>query len=105
MIITMALHPTGHVAAAQLDQTIRMLIFVRTLALACIPCNLGAWGLSRRGQYARLNIVGLVLCLQGQRDRYRARGACHSQRTERIVASAGSRATSDVADVFALTFS
>ena len=48
MIITMVLHPTGHVAAAQAEQMIRMLIGVHGLALACLPLMfLGTWGLSR----------------------------------------------------------
>jgi hypothetical protein len=49
MIITMVLHPSGHIAAAQMERTIRMLIAVHSLALACLPIVfLGAWGLSRR---------------------------------------------------------
>lgn len=63
MIITMALHPTGHIVAAQLEPTIRMLILVHALALACVPVVfLGAWGLSRRlAGPDRLAVVGLVL--------------------------------------------
>jgi hypothetical protein len=34
IIITMSLHPTGHVAAAQVEPMIRMLIAVHALALA-----------------------------------------------------------------------
>ena len=97
MIITMALHPTGHVAAAQLDQTIRMLIFVHALALACIPVQfLGAWGLSRRvTDTTRLNVVGLVLYAFGLiavMNAAVADGLVTPSVLERIVASAGSQA-------------
>jgi hypothetical protein len=63
MIITMSLHPTGHVAAAQVESMIHMLIAVHALALACMPVQfLGAWGLSRRvASPDRLGMVGLVL--------------------------------------------
>lgn len=63
MIITMAFHPHGHVAAAELPNMIRMLILVHGLALACIPVMfLGTWGLSRRVDTpSRLNMAGLVL--------------------------------------------
>jgi hypothetical protein len=63
MIITMAFHPQGHIAAAQLEHTIRMLIIVHALALACIPVMfLGALGLSRRvTTLSQLNVAGLVL--------------------------------------------
>jgi hypothetical protein len=62
MIITMAVHPTGHITQAQLDATIRMLIIVHSLALFLIPVQfLGAWGLSRRlAGTARLEVIGLV---------------------------------------------
>jgi len=63
MIITMSLHPTGHVAADQIEPMIRMLIAVHALALACVPVMfLGAWGLSRRvagGDH--LGVTGLVV--------------------------------------------
>lgn len=46
-IITLALHPTGHIPAAQLTSIIPMLIGVHALALACVPVLfLGAWGFS-----------------------------------------------------------
>jgi hypothetical protein len=63
MIITMSLHPTGHVAAAQVEPMIRMLIAVHALALACVPVQfLGAWGFSRRvASPNRLAVAGLVL--------------------------------------------
>ena len=62
MIITMAVHPTGHVTQAQLEGTIRMLIIVHVFALMLAPIQfLGAWGLSQRlvGIF-RLEVVGLV---------------------------------------------
>jgi hypothetical protein len=63
MIITMSLHPTGHVAADQMEPMLRMLVAVHTLALACVPVVfLGAWGLSRRlASHHRLAMTGLVL--------------------------------------------
>jgi hypothetical protein len=63
MIITMSLHPTGHVAADQMEPMIRMLIAVHALALACVPVVfLGAWGLSRRlASHHRMAVTGLVL--------------------------------------------
>jgi hypothetical protein len=63
MIITMSLRPTGHVAAAQVEPMIHMLIAVHALALACVPLMfLGTWGLSRRlASPDRLAVAGLVL--------------------------------------------
>jgi hypothetical protein len=63
MIITMSLHPTGHVAADQVEPMIHMLIAVHALALACVPVQfLGAWGLSRRvASPNHLAVTGLVL--------------------------------------------
>jgi hypothetical protein len=51
LIITMALHPTGHdlLAPGQFDRIARLIVAVHTLALASIPVMfLGALGLSRR---------------------------------------------------------
>jgi hypothetical protein len=49
MIITMALHPSGHIPAADIEPMIRKIIAVHGLALACLPIMfLGTWGLSRR---------------------------------------------------------
>jgi hypothetical protein len=49
MIITMALHPSGHIPAADMVPMIRKIIVVHGLALACLPIMLlGTWGLSRR---------------------------------------------------------
>jgi hypothetical protein len=62
MIITMAVHPTGHITQPQLDGTIRMLIMMHSFALLLIPIQfLGAWGLSRRliGT-VRFEMIGLV---------------------------------------------
>jgi hypothetical protein len=45
MIITMAVHPTGHITQAQLEGTIRMLIIVHAFALMLAPIQfLRAWG-------------------------------------------------------------
>ena len=62
MIITMAVHPTGHITQAQLEGTIRMLIIVHSFALFLVPIQfLGAWGLSRRlAGTVRLETIGLV---------------------------------------------
>jgi hypothetical protein len=62
MIITMAVHPTGHITQAQLEGTIRMLMIVHSFALVLVPIQfLGAWGLSRRlAGTVRLEVVGLV---------------------------------------------
>jgi len=62
-IITLSLHPTGHIPTAQLTSIIPMLIGVHALALACVPVLfLGAWGLSRRlSSPDRLTVIGLVL--------------------------------------------
>src|SRR5205823_5499220 len=63
MIITMSLHPTGHVPAAQTEPMIRMLIGVHALAIACIPVLfVGTLGLTRRLRSGhRLAISGLVV--------------------------------------------
>ncbi len=62
-IITMSLHPTGRVAAAQMESMIRMLIGVHALALACLPALfLGTLGLTRRLRSShRLAMTGLVV--------------------------------------------
>src|SRR5215472_387995 len=62
MIITMAVHPTGHITQAQLEGTIRMLVIVHTFALFLVPIQfLGAWGLSRRlAGTVRLELIGLA---------------------------------------------
>jgi hypothetical protein len=62
MIITMVLHPTGHVAADKLEAMIPMLITVHALALACVPVMfLGTWGLSQRVQSSRAAAAALVV--------------------------------------------
>jgi len=63
MIITMSLHPTGHISAAQMESMIPMLIAVHALALACVPVLfLGTLGLARRLHSGHLAAVsGLVV--------------------------------------------
>ena len=63
MIITMSLHPTGRVAAPQMESMIRMLIGVHALAIACIPVLfVGTLGLTRRLRSGhRLAICGLIV--------------------------------------------
>jgi hypothetical protein len=63
MIITMALHPHGAVAAAQVESMARNLTIVHSLALASLMVLfLGALGLSQRLRSAdRFDIIGLVL--------------------------------------------
>jgi len=62
MVITMAVHPTGHITQAQLEGTIRMLMIVRAFALMLAPIQfLRAWELSQRPVgTVRLEVVGLV---------------------------------------------
>jgi hypothetical protein len=49
MIITMALHPMGRIAPAELEAVVRKLLAVHSVALASIPLLLlGAWGMARR---------------------------------------------------------
>lgn len=95
MIITMALHPQGHITSDQLPAMIRMLILVHGLALACIPVQfLGAWGLSRRVAIpSRLSMVGLVLyglALIAVMNAAVADGLVTPRVLEQIVASADS---------------
>ena len=63
MIVTMALHPHGAVAAAQVESMARNLTIVHSLALASLMVLfLGALGLSQRLKSAdRLDTIGLVL--------------------------------------------
>ena len=95
MIITMSLHPTGHVAAAQVEPMIHMLIAVHALALACVPVQfLGAWGLSRRvASPDRLAVAGLVIytfALVAVMNAAVADGLVTPSLLRQIVASAGS---------------
>ena len=95
MIITMSLHPTGHVAGGQVEPMIRMLIAVHALALACVPVQfLGAWGLSRRvASPDRLAVAGLVLytfALLAVMNAAVADGLVTPNLLRQIVASAGS---------------
>ena len=99
-IITMTLHPSGHVIAAQIEPLIRMLIFVHTLALACVPVMfLGAWGLSRHlASTGRLAVSGLVLytfALLAVTNAAVADGLVTPSVLRQIVASAGSQAAID----------
>jgi hypothetical protein len=94
-IITMSLHPTGHVAAADVEPMIRMLIAVHALALACLPVQfLGAWGLSRRvASPNRLAVAGLVMytfALLAVMNAAVADGLVTPSLLRQIVASAGS---------------
>ena len=61
MIITMALHPMGRIAPAEVDAVVRKLLAVHSVALASVPLVfLGAWGLARRlGGPDRLSWAGL----------------------------------------------
>jgi hypothetical protein len=100
MIITMSLHPSGHIAAAQMEPMIRMLIFVHALALACVPVLfLGAWGLSRRmAAPDRLAIMGLVVysfALLAVMNAAVADGLVTPNVLRQIVASAGTPAAID----------
>jgi len=62
MIITMGLHPSGHVSPAEMEPMIRKLIGVHALALASVPVMfIGAWGLSQRGPTKdRMDMAALV---------------------------------------------
>ena len=100
IIITMSLHPTGHVAAAQVESMIHMLIAVHALALACVPVQfLGAWGLSRRvASPDRLAVAGLVLyalALLAVMNAAVADGLVTPNIFRQIVASAGMPAAID----------
>jgi hypothetical protein len=61
MIITMALHPRGRIAPAEMEAVVRKLLEVHSVALASIPLLfLGAWGMTRRlGGPDRLSWAGL----------------------------------------------
>lgn len=95
VIITMSLHPTGHVAAAEIEPMVRMLIVVHALALACLPVLfLGAWGLTRRvASPDRLAMAGQVLytfALLAVMNAAVADGLVTPSLLRQIVASAGS---------------
>ncbi len=97
MIITMSLHPTGHVKADQIEPMIRMLIAVHVLALTCVPIQfLGTWGLSRRlASLDRLALAGLVaytLALLAVMNAAVADGLVAPALFRQIVSSAGSPA-------------
>jgi hypothetical protein len=99
-IITMALHPTGHIAAADIEPMIRMLIAVHALALACVPLLfIGAMGLSQQlASSGRLAVTGLVLytfALVAVMNAAVADGLVTPSVLRQIVASAGSPAAID----------
>jgi hypothetical protein len=99
-IITMSLHPTGHIVADQLEPMIRMLIAVHGLALACVPVLfLGAWGLSRcLASPDRLAVAGLVLytfALLAVMNAAVADGLITPNLFRQIVASAGAPSAID----------
>ncbi len=58
----MAVHPTGHIPAEQLERTVRMIVLVHSFAMVWLPVQfLGGWGLSRRvDRTGRFGITGLV---------------------------------------------
>jgi hypothetical protein len=62
MIITMSLHPSGHISPAHMESTTRMLVAVHSLAMISVPATfLGAIGLARRFRGAHhLAVTGLV---------------------------------------------
>lgn len=99
-IITMIFHPTGHIAMAQLEPTIRMLIGVHALGLTCVPILfLGAWGLSRQlASTDRLVLVAMVLyvfALLAVMNAAVADGLIAPSIFRQIVASSGSPPTID----------
>ncbi|MGA9566086.1 MAG: hypothetical protein WBS19_11230 [Candidatus Korobacteraceae bacterium] len=99
-IITMALHPTGHIPAEQLERTIRMMIIVHSFAMAWVPVQfLGGLGLSRRiDRNGRFGIAGLVLYgfgLVAITSAAVADGLVIPDVFRQIVASAGSQAAID----------
>jgi hypothetical protein len=99
-IITMSLHPSGHIAPEQMEPTIRMLIGVHALALASVPVLfVGAWGLSRRGPGRdRLTMGALVLytfALLAVMNAAVADGLVTPNILRQMVASAGSPAAID----------
>ncbi len=63
VIITLTLHPSGHITPDQIDSVARRLVAIHGLALACMPLLfLGAVGLSRRlATPNRLAFAALVL--------------------------------------------
>jgi hypothetical protein len=63
LILTLSLHPGGRITPAQVDQMVRKLVAVHSLALATLPVMfLGALGLARiLASRNRLGLIGLVL--------------------------------------------
>ena len=100
MIITMSLHPAGHVAEAQLEPMVHRLIAVHALGLACMPVMfLGAWGLSRcLASPNRMAVAGMVLytfALLAVMNAAVADGLVTPNLLRQIVASAGSPSAID----------
>ncbi len=105
MILTMAVHPSGHIAAAQLPDMVRKLILVHGFALSCVPVLfLGALGLSRRLETQnRLGVTGLVVfafALIAVMNAAVADGLVTPSVLERIVASSGSQSAIDTWTMF-----
>jgi hypothetical protein len=105
MILTMAVHPSGHIAAAQLPDMIRKLILVHGFALSCVPVLfLGALGLSRRLETPnRLGVTGLVVyafALIAVMNAAVADGLVTPSVLERIVASTGAQSAIDTWTLF-----
>lgn len=99
-IITMALHPRGHISAEQLGRTIRMIIIVHSFAMAWVPVQfLGGLGLSRRiDRSGRFGITGLVFyafALVAITSAAVADGLVIPEVLRQIVGSAGSQAAID----------
>ncbi len=100
VIITMGLHPTGHIAAVDIQPMIRKLIMVHALGLACLPVLfLGAWGFCRQlSAQARLAAIGLVLyafALLAVMNAAVADGLIAPSVLRQIVASAGAPSAID----------
>jgi hypothetical protein len=99
-IITMSLHPSGHIAPDQMEPTIRMLIGVHALALACVPVLFfGALGLSRsspgRDRLAMAALAFYTFALLAVMNAAVADGLVTPNVLRQMVASAGSPAAID----------
>ena len=99
-IITMALHPTGHVSSAEIEPMLHKLIAVHALAIACVPVLfLGGLGLRKRigpqSQAALSGIVFYTVALVAVMNAAVADGLVTPRILRQIVASAGSQPTVD----------
>jgi hypothetical protein len=95
MIITMGLHPSGHIPAADTVPMIRKIIAVHGLALACLPILfLGTLGLSRRiacdNHLALIGVVFYAFGLFAVMNAGAANGLVFPVLLRRIADSAGS---------------